>query len=211
MGKEGGGHRAETYDVELGEAVVRAQAGDETAFSAVYRRVHPPLLGYLRGLVGDDAEDVASEAWLEIARDLGRFQGDGAGFRAWTARIARNRAIDHLRRLKSRPRATLVEQDLTDLPARHDTAEEAFETLTTGQALALIATLPRQQAEAVLLRTVIGLDGVAAARVLGKRPGAVRAATHRGLKRLEKRLASLERSERSRVTDPGSGALGDAT
>jgi RNA polymerase sigma-70 factor (ECF subfamily) len=60
----------------------------------------------------------------------------------------------------------------------------------------------------VLLRTVIGLDGVAAARVLGKRPGAVRAATHRGLKRLEKRLASLERS---RVTDPGSGALGDAT
>lgn len=198
MVKGGGGRRAQTYDAELGEAVVRAQSGDEAAFAAAYRIVHPPLLGFLRGLVGDDAEDVASDAWLEIARDLGRFRGDGAGFRAWTASIARNRAIDHLRRLKSRPRGTLLESDLAERPARQDTADEAFESLSTQNALALIATLPRQQAEAVLLQTVIGLDGPAAARVLGKRPGAVRSAAHRGLKRLAQHLESLGPG---RVTD----------
>ncbi|MEU0371937.1 RNA polymerase sigma factor [Streptomyces sp. NPDC006283] len=207
MGKGRGSRRTETYDKELGDAVAKAQRGDETAFSAAYRTVHPPLLGYLRGLVGDDAEDVASDAWLEIARDLGRFRGDGAGFRAWTARIARNRAIDHLRRLKSRPRGTTLAGELAELPARQDTAEEALEIVTTRQALALIAELPRQQAEAVLLQTVIGLDGPAAARVLGKRQGAVRSATHRGLKRLEKRLLSLGRD---RVTDSDSSPLGES-
>jgi RNA polymerase sigma factor (sigma-70 family) len=206
VGEGAGGRRTETYDAELGEVVARAQTGDEAAFAAAYRLLHPPLLGYLRGLVGDDAEDVASDAWLEIARDLGRFRGDGAGFRAWTASIARNRAFDHLRRLKSRPRSTFLEQDLTELPAGQDTAAEVFEKLSTRHALALIAELPRQQAEAVFLQTVIGLDGPAAARVLGKRPGAVRSATHRGLRRLAKHLAQLEPG---RVTDASSRALGN--
>ncbi|MFE1363014.1 sigma factor [Streptomyces anulatus] len=47
---------------------------------------------------GADAEDVASDAWLEIARDPRRFRDDGVGFRGWTATIARNRAMDHLRK-----------------------------------------------------------------------------------------------------------------
>ncbi|CAM5706243.1 hypothetical protein SFUMM280S_01577 [Streptomyces fumanus] len=81
MGQRGELRRAPAYDGELGAAVARAQEGDEAAFAVAYRIVQPGLLGYLRGLVGDDAEDVASDAWLEIARDLGRFRGDGAGFR----------------------------------------------------------------------------------------------------------------------------------
>ena len=148
----------------------------------------PDCWGYLRGIVGDDAEDVASDAWLEIARDLGRFKGDGAGFRGWSATIARHRALDHLRRQKVRPRATALENDLLELPAMHSTQDQALEALSTEQALALVARLPRDQAEAVLLRVVVGLDGPAAARVLGKRPGAVRTATHRGLKRLARQL-----------------------
>jgi len=182
--------RAQAYDAELGAAVARAQEGDEAAFAVAYRIVQPGLLGYLRGIVGDDAEDVASDAWLEIARDLGRFQGDGAGFRGWTATIARHRALDHLRRLKVRPRASALEQDVLDLPGRHTTHDEALEALSTEQALALVRTLPQDQAEAVLLRVVVGLDGPAAARVLGKRPGAVRTAAHRGLKRLADRLGA---------------------
>ncbi|MFP1624984.1 RNA polymerase sigma factor [Streptomyces sp. 5K101] len=208
MGEERGGRRAQAHDAELGDAVARAQQGDEAAFTRAYRIVHPPLLGFLRGLVGDDAEDVASDAWLEIARDIGRFRGDGVGFRAWTASIARNRAIDHLRRVRSRPRGTYLENDLAEMPARQDTAEEAFETVSTQEALALIARLPRQQAEAVLLQTVIGLDGPTAARVLGKRPGAVRSATHRGLRRLEKHLTALR--TKGRVTDSDPCALGGA-
>jgi RNA polymerase sigma factor (sigma-70 family) len=178
----------QAYDGELGAAVARAQEGDEAAFAVAYRIVQPGLLGYLRGIVGDDAEDVASDAWLEIARDLGRFRGDGAGFRGWTATIARHRALDHLRRQKVRPRPTALEQDVLELPGPHSTHDQALEALSTEHALELLRTLPRDQAEAVLLRVVVGLDGPAAARVLGKRPGAVRTAAHRGLKRLAARL-----------------------
>ncbi|WP_420035246.1 RNA polymerase sigma factor [Streptomyces sp. cg28] len=190
MGQGGEPRGTREYDEELGAAVARAQEGDESAFAAAYRLVQPGLLGYLRGLVGDEAEDVAAEAWLEIARDLGRFRGDGAGFRGWTATIARYRALDLLRRQKVRPRPSGTEQDVLDLPGAHNTAEQAIELLSTERALALIAQLPRDQAEAVLLRVVVGLDGPAAARVLGKRPGAVRTAAHRGLKRLARQLST---------------------
>lgn len=188
--KGGEQHRGQVDDAELGAAVERAQQGDEEAFAVAYRMVHPGLLGYVRGLVGEDGEDVASDAWLEISRDLGRFRGDGAGFRGWTATIARHRALDHLRRQKRRPRTAFLEQDVLELPSGHDTAAAALETLSTEQALALIGQLPREQAEAVLLRVVVGLDGPATARVLGKRAGAVRTSAHRGLKRLAERITS---------------------
>ncbi|HZF90847.1 RNA polymerase sigma factor [Streptomyces sp.] len=204
MGQGGEPRRAQAYDGELGAAVARAQEGDEAAFAVAYRLVQPGLLGYVRGLVGDDAEDVTSDAWLEIARDLGRFKGDGAGFRGWTATIARHRALDHLRRQRVRPRSSALEQDVLDLPGRHSTHDQALESLSTRQALELVRALPRDQAEAVLLRVVVGLDGPAAARVLGKRPGAVRTAAYRGLKRLARQLGDRG------VTDGGPGTLGES-
>ncbi|WP_367044479.1 RNA polymerase sigma factor [Streptomyces sp. Je 1-332] len=191
MGRGGEPRRARVSDEELGAAVARAQEGDEAAFAVAYRLVQPGLVGYLRGLVGHDgetAEDIAAEAWLEIARDLGRFRGDGAGFRGWTATIARHRALDFLRRQKVRPRPSALDQDVLDLPSPHSTSGQALESISTGEALALIAGLPRDQAEAVLLRVVVGLDAGAAARVLGKRPGAVRTAAYRGLRRLAQQL-----------------------
>lgn len=190
VAKGGEQRRGQMDDVELGAAVERAQQGDEEAFAVAYRLVHPGLLGYVRGLVGEDGEDVASDAWLEISRDLGRFRGDGAGFRGWTATIARHRALDHLRKQRRRPRTALLEQDILELPDSQDTAGSALETLSTQQALALIRELPREQAEAVLLRVVVGLDGPATARVLGKRAGAVRTSAYRGLKRLAEHLGS---------------------
>ncbi|MEV0689882.1 RNA polymerase sigma factor [Streptomyces sp. NPDC050388] len=204
MGKGGEPRRAKAHDGELGAAVARAQDGDEAAFAVAYRLVQPGLLGYVRGLVGDDAEDVTSDAWLEIARDLGRFKGDGAGFRGWTATIARHRALDHLRRQRVRPRPSTLEQDVLDLPGRQSTYEMALEAISTEHALALVAGLPRDQAEAVLLRVVVGLDGPAAARVLGKRPGAVRTAAYRGLKRLAAQLGVES------VTDEASRTLGES-
>ena len=204
MGHGGKPRRVHAHDEELGAAVARAQEGDEVAFAVAYRLVQPGLLGYLRGLVGDDAEDVASDAWLEIARDLGRFKGDGAGFRGWTATIARHRALDHLRRQKVRPRSSALEQDVLDLPGPDSTHDQALESLSTEHALELVGGLPRDQAEAVLLRVVVGLDAPAAARVLGKRPGAVRTAAHRGLKRLAKQLGAAG------VTDDGPRTLGES-
>ncbi|MEV0745699.1 RNA polymerase sigma factor [Streptomyces sp. NPDC050273] len=195
MGRGGDRRRTQEYD-ELGVAVSLAQQGDEDGFTTAYRLVHPAILGYLRGLVGDDAEDVASDAWLEIARDLRRFRGDGAGFRGWTATIARHRALDHLRKQKRRPRTSLIERDVLELPGRADTVDAVLESMSTKWALGQLRELPPDQAEAVLLRVVVGLDGPAAARVLGKRPGAVRTAAYRGLKRLAEQLTSGSGPER---------------
>ncbi|MEU4681232.1 RNA polymerase sigma factor [Micromonospora sp. NPDC023737] len=168
--------------VELSEAVEKARSGDEDAFRFLYRSLQPGLLRYLTALVGADAEDVASETWLQISRDLPSFTG--GEFRAWAVTIARNRAMDHLRRQRRRPSLPVPLQALTDLAGDADTAERAGESLGTEAALALIATLPPREAEAVLLRAVIGLDAEAAGRVLGRRAGAVRTAAHRGLRRL---------------------------
>ncbi|GAB2798675.1 RNA polymerase sigma factor [Streptomyces daliensis] len=172
-------------DAELTAAVRAAQEGDEGAFRTVYRAVHPRLLGYVRTLVADpDAEDVASEAWLQIARDLSRFRGDADRFRGWAARIARNRALDHIRMRGRRPAVGGDESELAVLPGGADTADEALEALGTNRTMALISRLPHDQAEAVVLRVVVGLDAKSAAQVLGKRPGAVRTAAHRGLRKL---------------------------
>ncbi len=180
-------------DAELTAAVLAAQDGNEDAFRTVYRAVHPRLLGYIRTLVGDtDAEDVASESWLQIARDLDRFSGDADRFRGWAARIARNRALDHLRMRGRRPAQGGDETELTDKPAESDTAGEAMEALATGRTMSLIAQLPQDQAEAVILRVVVGLDAKSAAETLGKRPGAVRTAAHRGLKRLAELLGAAD-------------------
>lgn len=179
---------------DLTEAVRAAQDGDEEAFRLLFRTVQPGLLRYLRVLVGgrpedvQDAEDIASETWLQVARDLRGFSGDGDGFRGWAATIARNRALDHLRARRRRPVADLPFEYLAELSAGDDTAGAALARVGTGDALALISRLPRDQAEAVLLRVVMELDAESAAQVLGKRAGTVRMAAHRGLRRLAKLL-----------------------
>jgi RNA polymerase sigma-70 factor (ECF subfamily) len=184
----------------LDSALSLAQSGDETAFRALYRDTHPRMLRYLTAIVGADAEDVASETWLQIARDLPGFTGDADGFRGWAATVARHRAADHLRRARRRPRpATVTLADLETWAAADDTAGQALELMATDAAIALIAQLPQDQAEAVLLRVVMGLDSVAAGRVLGKRPGAVRTASYRGLRRLSGWLeqAAVDNTEKA--------------
>jgi len=174
---------------DLTELVARAQEGDEQAFRRLFRTVQPRLLNYARAMVGEaDAEDVAAEAWVRIARDLHSFQGEAQGFIAWTATITRHRATDHLRR--RRPVIPLPHDQLPDQPANRNTADQAEETLGTETALALLRQLPPDQAQAILLRVIMGLDAATAAEILGKRPGAVRTAAHRGLRALSKRLTS---------------------
>ncbi|MFL6120841.1 RNA polymerase sigma factor [Actinophytocola sp.] len=181
---------ADQAAADLSAAVREARGGDEEAFRQLYRQVQPGLLRYLRGLVGDDAEDLASETWLQIARDMRSFRDEGAGFRGWALTIARHRALDHVRRNQRRPVTGVPVDVLADLPDDQDTAEQAIRLATTNATIAFIATLPRDQAEAVLLRVVVGLDVKATAKVMGKRPGAVRTAAWRGLRTLAERLTS---------------------
>jgi RNA polymerase sigma-70 factor (ECF subfamily) len=173
-------------------AVARAQAGDEPAFALLYRRIHPRLLRYLRVLAGSDAEDIAAEAWLQVCRDLDRFTGTEDGFQAWVIRIGRNRAADHFRSAARRPSDPVPVERLAPIPGPHDTEHQALSFISTEQAISLIASLPTDQAEAVMLRAVIGMDATMAGKVLGKRAGAVRTSAHRGLRTLAARLAAVE-------------------
>jgi RNA polymerase sigma-70 factor, ECF subfamily len=184
---------ADRAEADLGAALAGAQRGDPAGFRTLYRDTQPRLLRYLHALVGDDAEDIASETWLQITRDLHTFHGTPDGFRGWAATIARHRALDHLRaRTRRPPPIPVPADDLATLAAGDDTATRALDAVATRAAIALIATLPPDQAEAVLLRAVIGLDATTAAAVLGKRPGAIRTAAHRGLRTLARHLNHAE-------------------
>lgn len=174
-------------------AVERMLLGDEDAFRLVYRAVQPGLLRYLTVLVGaTDAEDVAAETWAQAFRDLRRFSGTADGFRGWVTTIGRNRALDLVRSRGRRPVLDVPVEELREQAAPRGTEDEALALFSTREALQLIATLPQDQAEAVLLRAVIGLDAKTAGAVLGKRPGAVRTAAYRGLGALQKKFSGRE-------------------
>ena len=171
--------------------VLRAlRTGDEDAFATVYRDVQPRLLRYLATLVGaDDAEEVAGEAWAQAFRDLAKFKGTLDGFRGWLTTIARNRALDLLRSQARRPFADV--DPIAHAGTVSSAEADALDAIGTVEALALIGSLPPEQAEAVLLRAVMKLDAKSAARVLGRSPGAVRTAAYRGLRALEARLGDI--------------------
>jgi RNA polymerase sigma-70 factor (ECF subfamily) len=180
-------------DEELAAALAAAIEGDPASFAVLWRALHPLVLRYLRVVCGDAAEDVASETWLQVSRDLSRFRGTATGFRVWLFRIARHRGIDENRRAWRRHEEPHEAIDqLRAAAAAPDAAAEAIELVGTDRAVGLIATLPREQAEAVMLRVVAGLDVAGTAKVLGKRPGAIRVATMRGLRRLAEHPAVLE-------------------
>jgi len=172
-------------DDELTAALRAATDGDPAAFAVLWRALHPAVLRYLRVVCADAAEDVASETWLQVSRDLSRFHGGPVAFRVWLFRIARNRGIDENRRAWRRREQPVDTLDDTRHPTTaHDPLADVLELSGTARAIALIRTLPTDQAEAVMLRVVAGLDVADTARVLGKRPGAVRVAAMRGLRRL---------------------------
>lgn len=165
--------------------------GDRAAFAELWQSTQPMLVRYLRVMAGDLAEDVASETWLKVIPGLASFTGDEQGFRRWLIAIARNVYVDHLRRSSRRPEN--VVGDVETLPVRPglsapDPADVVIDRLTTDTAIRLIATLPRDQAELVMLRVVVGLDVAEVAAIVGRSRGAVRVAVHRALRRLEQAL-----------------------
>ncbi len=176
-------------------ALAQARAGDEAAFAQLYRMVQPGLLRYLRGMAADGGEDVAAEAWVEVVRGLEGFSGEAQGFIAWVYTIARRKAIDRIRYEGRRLTAPLPDDDSAS-PTEPDVAEIVEQTEATEEALALIRTLPPDQAEVILLRVVAGLEIAQVAELMGRSNGAVRVLSHRGLQRLG---AALARSVREQV------------
>jgi RNA polymerase sigma-70 factor (ECF subfamily) len=172
-----------------------AQGGDEQAFAVLWRDLQPAVLRYLRVAAPAAAEDLAADTWVSVIRGLARFRGDEQNFRAWLFTAARHRAIDWRRQAARRPVEPLPLALAVEQAAPDDPAAQVLVAQSTQAALALIAQLPGDQAEVVALRVLGGLGVAEVARIVGKRPGAVRVLAHRGLRRLAKRLEPTGRAE----------------
>ena len=170
-------------------ALAAAAGGDDAAFGLLWRDLQPGLVRYLNAMAPGSGEDLASETWLRVVGGLARFSGDEQAFRAWVFTIARNRAVDRWRRGARRNHELVPVDVLVDLPAPDDPAGAAVDAISSRAAVDLIATLPPDQAEVVLLRVVAGLEVAEVAAITGKRPGNVRVLAHRALRRLAERLA----------------------
>ena len=148
--------------IEAFEGVLgAAQAGAEWALTILYRELQPGVMRYLSSRDAGEAEDLASEVWLDVATGLRRFHGDEDCLRAWVFTIARRRLVDLRRRTAVRNTTPTPDELLGSHQGVGNVEDEAIATLGTVDALARIAALPPDQADVVLLR-VIGDLSVAA-------------------------------------------------
>ncbi len=177
----------------FGETLLRAQAGDESAFTFIFRDVQPMLLRYLK-VIAPEPEDVAGDTWMQVVAALPGFHGGEKEFRSWLFTIARHRAVDAGRSRHRRPEVPIDLTEAPEQPTITDAADLALDTISAQQVVAMIASLPRDQAEIIMLRVVADLEANEVARIVRKSPGAVRVAAHRGLRRL------ADKVERTGVT-----------
>ena len=164
-----------------------AQEGDEEAFAVLWRSFQPGLLRYLTVKCSSEAEDLSADIWLKVARALPTFDGDEQGFRSWLFTTARNRLTDWYRGTDRRP-GCVDDAALLLIPSAETVEFEVGERSGTDAAVAMVATLPPDQAEAIMLRIVVGLDVGRVAQIMERTPGSVRVLCHRGLRRLERGL-----------------------
>jgi RNA polymerase sigma-70 factor (ECF subfamily) len=188
---------AENNDIETSalDAVLKlAIKGDEICFSELWRTCNPRLERFLyaQGAMGDPpASDVASETWLQVVRDLPRFKGDFADFRAWLYQIARNRLIDSARAKARRPKATVDIDQMDQVPALDDFADSVVNRDELRQIIVKIRALPPAQSEVLLLRIVADLSVEETAKAMKKSPNAIRVLVHRALKSLREEIGEV--------------------
>ena len=160
----------------------------EAAFSMLWRDGNPACCATC-GSAAPDAEDVAAETWVQVCRGLPGFRGDERAWRSWLFTIARRRAIDEGRRRSRHPVTSLDDLPRAREPRAADAEVLAMENLATAAVIEAVLALPPLQAEVIVLRMLAGLDNEAVARIVGRSPGAVRVAAHRGLRRLAQTLS----------------------
>lgn len=175
--------------------ILGAQAGRPDQVTALYEHYHAGIYRYLYYRVGDrqTAEDLTSEVFLRMIRNLGayRLQGSPAPFQAWLFQIAHNLATDHFRRTSNHPQATLTE----DLAAADPAPEAGVEhRLTHEQLRRALSRLNEDQRDVVVMRFVVGLPIMEVARALHKSEDAIKGLQRRGLSALRENLSDLEAS-----------------
>lgn len=157
-----------------------AKDGAEWAWAEIYRDLARPVAGYLANRGAAEPDDLTSETFLQIARNISTFDGNESAFRSWVFVIAHRRLIDSRRGRQRRPE-TITLPEPTGGAAGGDVEEEALNLLTTLELQSAFEKLSESQSDVLCLRIIGQLTLEETASVLGKRVGAVKAAQRRGL------------------------------
>lgn len=180
-------------DQELGAALLAAQQGEPWALRAIYDELAPRVRGYLRSRGADEPEDLTSEVFLAVFPRLTSVTGGAPGLRTLVFSIAHARMVDdHRRRSRRDP---VVEYDpRADERSAPSSEDQALALLATDRVRELLAVLPDDQRDVLLLRVVSDLSVEQVAQAMNRSPGAVKQLQRRGL------LALRAHSEEGRVT-----------
>ena len=171
--------RIDGFDALLAEV----QAGRPAAWDRCYRWLAPAVAGYLRMQGAREVDDLTSEVFLAIFRNIGSFSGTEANFRSWVFVIAHRRMQDERRRgLRRAANSPLDEASIERIGRMasagrmqtHGADEGALRSLSTDRVGDLCARLAPDQREVVLLRILGDLTVDQVAEVLGKSQGAVK-------------------------------------
>lgn len=159
-------------------AVEAASRGDASGWNWLFDRYHRVVLRHAMARTGDlaAAEDVTQEVFVAAVAGVGRLRDRSeAGVEGWLVGIARNKAVDRVRRLR-RERLAPVDPEVTA-----DAAELVVSRISAAELRAAIEQLSSDQREVVLRRFVLDelLEQVAAAT--GRPVGAVKSMQHRAL------------------------------
>lgn len=189
-------------DDDFATVLPAAQGAAEWAVADLYRSHQVPILRYLRAQAPGHEEDLASETWLAAARNLRSFEGGRDDFAGWLFTIAHRRLLDHRRAQRRRPAdpgaPATIEARAVSSPSAESSALAG--RLADEEAARLVARLPPDQAEVLLLRVVGGLSADEVGRIIGCRPGTVRVIQHRALERLAAELGT-GRNDREVASD----------
>jgi RNA polymerase sigma-70 factor (ECF subfamily) len=155
------------------QVVLEAQRGKPAAFETLVRAYQAPVWRLVHQLVRDEqlAEDVTQEAFLRAYRFLPRYRGDSR-FSTWLLSVARNCAMDELRRFERRQR--LVER----LRARPQ--QPAFDTGLPLEVQEIVAALPAELREPIVLIDMLGVPYAEVAVILKTPVGTIKSRVHRG-------------------------------
>ncbi|HEY3140099.1 MAG TPA: RNA polymerase sigma factor [Acidimicrobiales bacterium] len=149
------------------------------ALERIFQSLSPVVAGYLRLQGCREPDDLTSEVFLGVFRNLASFDGGEGEFRSWVFTIARRRLLDERRRLSRHPDPEPL-STMTDPEAADDVQGSVDEAIATERVQALCKRLVPDQREVLLLRLVGQLSVEEVAAAVGKTQGAVRALQHRG-------------------------------
>jgi RNA polymerase sigma-70 factor (ECF subfamily) len=166
-------------------AIARAKEGDRDALRLLYVRYSENVYGYVRSIVRDEkeAEDLTQHVFLKLITAICKYDDRGVPFSAWLLRLARNAALDHLRRRRATPAEEVYGAD-----AHID--EDALDRAHSLRAA--LDALPEEQRNVVVMRHVIGLTPPEIAAQMGRSESSIHGLHHRGRKALQQELRRLD-------------------